>query len=45
MAEVIGRTGAESAARMTIETVSGEAWDLVAVAAGVRGIGGKLRCC
>ena len=48
MAEVAGGTGAESAVAaggMTTGAVGGEAWDPVAVAAGVRWIGGKPRCC
>ena len=48
MVEAVGGTGVESAvaiAGMTTRAAGGEAWDPVAVAAGVRGIGGKPRCC
>ena len=48
MAEAAGGTGAESATAatgMTTRVVCGEACDPVAAAAGVRGIGGKPRCC
>ena len=45
MAKAVGGTGAKSAAGMTTGVTGGEAWDLVAAAAGVRGIGSKPRCC
>ena len=48
MVEAAGGTGAESAAAaagMTTGATGDEAWDPVVVAAGVRGIGGKPRCC
>ena len=48
MVEAVGGTRAESdaaAAGMTTGAVGSEAWDPVAAAAGVRGIGGKPKCC
>ena len=48
MAEAASRTGAESATaavRMTTRAAGGGACDLVAATTGVRGIGGKPRCC
>ena len=48
MAKAAGGTGAKSAATaagMTTGVASGEAWDPVVAAAGVRGIGSKPRCC